>query len=159
MVCAALPLSSCEEPSSVDDAADTYVAQGSPNASHGSEDTLVVTQPDADGAGASVALVSFSRDAIVHEAAGRTLVQAALVLDVAPASGAIPMPIEARRMTKPWSEQGATWWCAVDLVSGDDMADCTGSSAWTFAPEAPPEGPLVPYATTATPGSWGTEPA
>jgi hypothetical protein len=40
--------------------------------------------------------------------------------------------LSAHRVTKAWTESGATWTCAVDSNTGNLRADCAGATAWNM---------------------------
>lgn len=88
---------------------DTYLRKGSPNKNQGTESILRLR----DG-GDNRALVRFDQAAIVQQVAGGQLVSARLELTISRNGdnwGPAGRTIDLHRMTKAWTELGATWSC------------------------------------------------
>ncbi len=56
--------------------------------------------------------------------------------------------VDAHRLTRNWTEAGATWNCAVDSNTGNNKADCSGATAWSMG--LPPHPFVVPATAQAT---------
>lgn len=106
--------------------ADTYLRQGSPNQSQGSESFLRIQR-----SGKNRSLVRFGQAAIASALGGTTLRSAHLELYVQANGdnwGASGRMVDIHRLTSAWTESGATWSCADDSNPTNQQADCT--SQW-----------------------------
>ena len=56
--------------------------------------------------------------------------------------------VDAHRLTRNWTEAGATWNCAVDSNTGNNKADCSGATKWSMG--LPPHPFVVPATAQAT---------
>jgi len=119
--------------------ADTYVPQLLPNQNFGAKNTLIISN----------ALVRFDQAAIEAVLpAGSAVTSARLDVTI---DAALTLPLKsgstigAFRMTRAWTESGATFHCAVDSNTGNAKADCSGTNAWKMDGSSP-----TPWATPAT---------
>jgi hypothetical protein len=114
--------------------ADTYLKSGSPNQNQGIETDLRV-----QSSGNNRALVGFDAAAILSAVGGGSLVEARLELYVESNAnnwGASGRTVDAHRLLTVWTEDGATWSCAIDAVPTNSKADCSPTwSGGTFAEE------------------------
>jgi RHS repeat-associated protein len=106
-----------------DAVADTYLRQGSANQNQGSESILRVRQ-----SGKNRALVRFDAAEIASTLAIATVRTAHLELAIAKNGnnwGSSGRTIDAHRLTRAWSESGATWNCPDDSNPANQQADCS----------------------------------
>lgn len=114
-------------------AADTSLQASPANRANGNDPTLKLAH---DGR----VLVRFEQTALAAAVGSGRLVSASLELFVRSANGSWGSsghPVEAHRLTAPWTEGGATWNCAVDTNPANNKQDC--ATAWaggTFDDEA-----------------------
>lgn len=112
--------------------ADTYLRRGAPNQNQGQETILRLRD-----AGDNRALVQFSQSSITAAVGSNQLVSATLQLTISRNGnnwGPTGRTINVHRMTKAWTELGATWNCAVDTNTGNMRPDCSGTTAWKMEP-------------------------
>lgn len=102
--------------------ADTYLRQGAPNRSHGTEPLLRVGTADR-----TRALVRFDQAALGKALSGATLLSARLELYVQDIDDnrRDGRRVAAHRLSEPWIESGATWLCAVDARPSNPRPDCS----------------------------------
>ena len=115
---------------------DTTVSLGAPNQNFGADPVLDVNralvQFDATGLRAAVG----PQDLVIGAQLELTLTASKL--------RAMPREVSAFRLTRAWSETGATWNCPVDTNPGNRKADCV--SPWAMGP--PGSNPWVSPATS-----------
>ncbi|MBL8229539.1 MAG: DNRLRE domain-containing protein [Bryobacterales bacterium] len=102
--------------------ADTYVRSGSPNQSQG-YDTILRVQDS----GNNRALVQFSQAVIASVVGGGTLQSARIrlyIIDNGNNWGSAGRPVSAHRITRAWTEAGATWNCPDDTNPVNSAKDC-----------------------------------
>lgn len=127
-----------EQPASVSltISSDTSVRQSNPNINFGTTPTLDINR----------GLVKVEPAALTG-AVGPTdyVVSAALRFTLVPdGSRRAQRNVGAYRVLKSWTENQATWQCAVDTNTGNRRADCSGTTAWTMT------GNIDAFVTTAT---------
>ena len=129
--------------------ADTYIAQGTATQNYGTATRIDVTGVALSGWEAG--LVQFDATAIRNAVGTGTLQSASLQLAISStALGVGGSEITFNRMTRPWTEQGATWLCANDTdnsLLGQFINNCSSANSWgiewwSFQPR--------PYVATAT---------
>ncbi|MGH9259380.1 MAG: DNRLRE domain-containing protein, partial [Acidimicrobiales bacterium] len=126
-------------------AADTYIRQGNPNQNQGTELILRLT-----ASGKQRALLRWDAQAIAGAVGGDSLVAARLELTTAANAdnwGTTGRTIDLHRLTKAWTETGATWNCADDTNPTNPVADCTGATAWAMDGPDPRPYDATPTAT------------
>jgi hypothetical protein len=128
---------------SVTASADTYIKKGSPNQNQAAETVLVVS-----ATAPRRGLVQFDPTAIRSAVGTSALRSAILELTIKSASNldGAGRAIGIHRLTKAWTESGATWACAVDSNPSNSNTDCSGATAWTMYNPAPPN--VYPYVET-----------
>lgn len=108
---------------------DTFVRQGIPNANEGGDAGLSVQTSSRHRS-----LLFFDSAAIAAAVGSGTLVSARIDLFIASNGGSWgsgrPIAIHALRQAS--SENAATWSCAVDTNTSNQLADCSGASAWNM---------------------------
>ncbi len=125
---------------------DTYIRSGSPNQNQGSEALLRL-----QSSGHNRALIRFEPQAISAAVGTGTLQSARLELTItlnANNWGTSGRTIDLHRLTRAWTELGATWNCAVDTNPGDSSADCSGPTSWEMGNAGPSPWAPAPTATT-----------
>lgn len=120
--------------------ADTAVRAGTPNQNFGTDTDLDINRT----------LVQFSASALSSAVGPQDFVTAA-TLELTLTNNALRRKTATRavgafRLTKPWTEAGATWNCAVDTNTGNKKADCSGATQWSM--DAPAPNPWVTPATS-----------
>lgn len=108
--------------------ADTYIRQGSPNQNQGGESILRLQE-----SGKNRVLLRWDSAALARAAAGGTVVAARIELTISDAGdnwGTSGRTIELHRLTRAWTELGATWNCAVDSIPTNSSPNCGGATAW-----------------------------
>ncbi|MDB4992734.1 MAG: hypothetical protein JWM74_166, partial [Myxococcaceae bacterium] len=105
--------------------ADTYLKEGSPNENQGTLPTLRL-----QASGKNRALVRFDSAAIAAAGVGTSATLKVVIADNAENWGLLGRPIALYRVTREWSELGATWNCAIDGNTANGSADCTGATQW-----------------------------
>ena len=111
---------------------DTYLRRGAPNQNQGGEPILRLRD-----LGDNRALVQFSQSSIAATVGSNRLVSATLQLTISRNGnnwGSTGRTIDVHRMTKAWTELGATWNCAVDANTGNSRPDCSGTTEWRMEP-------------------------
>jgi hypothetical protein len=114
--------------------ADTYLRQSSANQNQGQDVLLHVQQ-----SGHNRVLVQMDSAAIVAAVGSGSLASASLELFVTGSTGwgTAGRTVDLHRMTASWTENGATWNCAVDSIPTNSQPNCT--TQWdggTFDDEA-----------------------
>lgn len=134
--------------------ADTYLRQGAPNQNQGADPVLRL-----QASGNNRALLRFDAAAIAAAVGAGTLQGARLELTIAVNAdnwGTAGRTIDLRRLTRAWTEAGATWNCADDANPGNQSADCSGETAWEMGGSGPNPWESAPVATaTITNGLTG----
>lgn len=113
-------------PPNLSSIADTYLRQGTPNQNQGNETILQI-----QAAGNNRALLRFNQQAIAATVGTGTLLSAKLRLYIvfnANNWGPAGREVNVHRMTRAWTEQGATWNCPDDTNPFNSQPNC--SSAW-----------------------------
>lgn len=66
-------------------------------------------------------------------------------------------PVSLYRVTKPWTEAGATWTCAIDSNPSNLLPDCSGATSWDMLGllEAKPWNPTATASATVQNGQTG----
>jgi Thrombospondin type 3 repeat len=130
----------CTETTVLTAVADSSIRRGQPNTPAGAESVLLVRE-----GGANRALVRFDLASLEGIVVSATLEIAA----AGPATswGPAGRLLGAHRMTQTWSEDGATWNCAVDVVPTNVRPDCAGPDVWDMGSASAP--PFDPAATDA----------
>jgi Peptidase_C39 like family len=116
--------------------ADTYLKQGTPNKNQGDLDHLRIRQ-----SGKNRALVQFDSGDLVSSVGSGSLLSATLEFTISDNGnnwGTDGRTIDAHRMTRAWTELGATWNCANDIDTSDQSPDCTGDE-WEMGKKNQPE--------------------
>ncbi|MDP2345518.1 MAG: DNRLRE domain-containing protein [Deltaproteobacteria bacterium] len=104
--------------------ADTYLREPTPDRNQGTLATLRV-RPSGDKR--SLVQVGGLESALE----GHVVVSAHLEMTIAHNSGNWDgAGVDLHRMTVPWTELGATWHCGIDSNTGNNVANCSGTSAW-----------------------------
>lgn len=108
---------------------DTYLAASDPNKPRGTRDSMVI-----EPANKNRVLVAFDQATIATRVGNSALSTATLELTIKAANAAWGAggTVELYRLTKDWTEAGATWNCAVDANTGNSTPDCSGSTAWSM---------------------------
>ncbi len=112
---------------------DTYVTSEHPNRNNGWKDSMDVARP-------MRTLIAFDQAAIENAVGTGTLTRATLRLTIGRAAdnwGPSGRTIDVHRMAVAWTEQGATFNCAIDATPGNTTRDCTGTAEWTMAAPGP----------------------
>ncbi|MEP7012840.1 MAG: DNRLRE domain-containing protein [Acidobacteriota bacterium] len=101
--------------------ADTYLRQGSANQNNG-QDTLLHVQQS----GHNRVLVAMDSAAIAAAVGSGSLASATLELYVSNSSGwgTAGRTVDLHRMTTTWTENGATWNCALDSIPTNSQPNC-----------------------------------
>lgn len=110
---------------------DTYIREGSPNQSAGSEVSIQVSNLTNHRS-----LVAFNQQVIAATVGTGTVTAAKLRLEIiynANNWGSTGRDVAVHRMTKAWPELNATWNCANDSNTQNNSADCTGTNAWSMS--------------------------
>ncbi len=120
--------------------ADTAVRAGTPNQNFGTQTDLDINRT----------LVQFSASTLSSTVGPQDYVTAAK-LELTLTDNSLRRKTATRtvgvfRLTKAWTETGATWNCAVDTNTSNKKADCSGASAWSM--DAPAPNPWVTPATS-----------
>jgi Glucodextranase, domain B len=120
---------------------DTFIRQGAPNKSLGSELYLRIQD-----SGNNRTLVAFDQAELEHKVGSQTLSSAKLRLTIisnADNWGPTGREVAVHRMLQGWTEVGATWNCADDLNTENGSPDCpaaswdmTHSTNWPFDPNS-----------------------
>ncbi len=122
---------------------DTYVRSDVANKNYGSNDSVRVQKVGSSGA--NRVLIAFGQSEIVDSLAGGSLVSATLEFTIKRIGndwGASGRQVAAHRMTRAWTEGGATWNCANDTNVGNNVPNCSGNT-WSMTSGT------RPYVTTA----------
>jgi hypothetical protein len=118
---------------------DTFVQSGAPDLNTGSNLTLSLHWTPL------IPLVGFDVAAIEAFVAGGTVSSATLRLEISSIGGgwgAGGNDIAVYRMNVHWTEDAATYHCAIDTNLNNSQPNCAGSTAWDM------DGPDLPYVTT-----------
>ena len=135
--------SACAADPSLNTAADTYLRKGAPNQNQGVEPILRLRD-----AGDNRALVRVDQAALAQLVGSGQVTSAKLELTITKNGnnwGSTGRTIDLHRLTKVWTELGATWNCAVDSNPANAKADCSGATAWQMI-----LGPGNPWVATPT---------
>lgn len=110
--------------------ADTYIRSGSPNQNQGADSILRLQQ-----SGNNRALIRWDRQAILSAVGSDSIVSGTLQLSItfnADNWGTAGQTVELHRLTRSWTELGATWNCAIDASPSNGSPDCSGLTAWVM---------------------------
>jgi hypothetical protein len=107
--------------------ADTTIKELSPSANFGG-DTKLRTQ----GLPRERTLVRINQATLAAAAAGRPVLSASLELTTQQVAW-IWGNVSVHRVSKAWTEAGATWTCASDSAPGNTRNDCTSANAWSMS--------------------------
>ena len=124
---------------------DTYVKSGSANQNQGDEPALRVRQD-----GKNRALLAFEPTAINNALAGGALLSATLELSIIDNGnnwGSAGRTLDLHRLTQAWTENGATWNCAIDSNPANSSADCSGPTDWQMGGAGPNPWDAAPTST------------
>jgi alpha-tubulin suppressor-like RCC1 family protein len=108
--------------------ADTYLREGAPNQNQGTETSLRL-----QNSGNNRALLMWDPTAISQAIGAGTLTAARIELTISDNGdnwGTSGQTIDLHRMTRAWTETGATWNCAEDANLINHRPDCEGATAW-----------------------------
>jgi YD repeat-containing protein len=106
---------------------DTFIRQGIPNINEGGDDELSVQTSSRHRS-----LLLFDTAAIQAAVGAGTLVSARIDLFISSNGGSwgAGRPIAIHALRQATSESAATWSCAADTNTGNQVADCSGANAW-----------------------------
>ncbi len=121
--------------------ADTFLKQGTPNQNQGSLPTLRL-----QASGKNRALVRFESSAVASLSDGGPASLRLTIVVNAENWGSSGRPISLHRLTKDWTEAGATWNCAIDANTANGSPDCSGETAWEM--DKPSQPMLHPWVET-----------
>ncbi|GEM_PF-6869100 len=130
--------------------ADTYVRESTPNKNHGTESILRISRKNR-------ALLKFDQNLIQQTIGTSAIISAKLKFTIAKdgknwdKGGAV----HVLRMTRDWTERGATWNCANDTNTSNNKPDCKGNS-WNMDGAASPFAATFTTSTVITSGLKGT---
>ncbi len=122
---------------------DTYLRSGAPNQNQGTLPTLRV-----QSSGDNRALIRFDSAQLAALPGAVTATLTLTIADNGENWGSTGRPIALHRVTRAWTEQGATWNCAIDTNASNGSPDCSGISAWEMG--KPQEPALHPWTETPT---------
>ncbi len=108
--------------------ADTYIRDGAENENQGAEKILRVRD-----AGNNRVLLRWDSSVIAQAVAAGELLSARIELSIVTTGhnwGRFGGSVSLHRLTRPWTESGATWNCAVDARPGNHRPECRGADAW-----------------------------
>jgi hypothetical protein len=117
---------------------DTYIRSDGAHKNYGGHDSLVIQKIGKSGA--ARVLLTFPQAAIADSIGSDSLISGNIELTIKRTGtdwGTSGRAVAAHRLTRAWSELGATWNCANDVNVGNNKADCTGNT-WSMTGSTPP---------------------
>lgn len=115
---------------------DTYIAQTDPHKPRGTRDSLVIEPVNRNRV-----LVGFDQATIVSQVGSDSLVSATLQVTIKSTNSGWggSGSLSVYRLTSNWTEAAATWACAIDANTSNNVADCSGPTIWSMtSPTSPP---------------------
>ena len=125
---------------------DTYVQSLFGSSNHGNETALRI-----QSAANHRTLIQFDQGGLEDAIDGRAVVSAYLEVEVAHnygLHGIFGRPVDIHALTVPWTEDGATWECAIDSNTSNFWPNCSGATEWEMARFYRPD--LHPWVESAT---------
>lgn len=125
---------------------DTYLKEGTPNKNQGAESILRIRE-----SGKNRAIIKFNQTELQNQlGTSSTVLSAKLKLSISNNGdnwGNNGSTVDVHRLTRDWTEPGATWNCANDVNISNSSPDCLGDE-WEMGKPLHPE--LRPWIATST---------